>query len=129
MLPLFDVRARPTGVSRSLEDSRDVSGSHPWPGRAGGGDRHAQVYPSFGSERTGAPVVSFCRISDREIRLREPIMEPDAIIIQDPRSVPASDMARLHVGRPLPNAALRRVRRGMPVRRHRHGRRGGLRPA
>ena len=46
--------------------------------------RHAQAFPSFGSERTGAPVVAFCRISDREIRLREPIMEPDAIIIQDP---------------------------------------------
>lgn len=45
--------------------------------------RHAQAFPSFGSERMGAPVVSFCRISDREIRLREPIMEPDAIIIQD----------------------------------------------
>lgn len=46
--------------------------------------RHAQAFPSFGSERTGAPVVAFCRISDKEIRLREPIAEPDAIIIQDP---------------------------------------------
>jgi len=46
--------------------------------------RHAQAFPSFGSERTGAPVVAFCRIADREIRLREPIMRPDAIIIQDP---------------------------------------------
>jgi len=45
---------------------------------------HAQAFPSFGSERTGAPVVAFCRISDREIRLREPVIEPDAIIIQDP---------------------------------------------
>ena len=46
--------------------------------------RHAQAFPSFGSERTGAPVVAFCRIDDREIRLREPVMQPDAIIIQDP---------------------------------------------
>ena len=46
--------------------------------------RNAQAFPSFGSERTGAPVVAFCRIADKEIRLREPIMEPDAIIIQDP---------------------------------------------
>ena len=45
--------------------------------------RHAQAFPSFGSERTGAPVVAFCRIDDKEIRLREPIMEPDALIIQD----------------------------------------------
>lgn len=45
--------------------------------------RNAQAFPSFGSERTGAPVVAFCRIADKEIRLREPIMEPDAILIQD----------------------------------------------
>ena len=46
--------------------------------------RHAQAIPSFGSERTGAPVVAFCRIDDRPIRLREPVLEPDALIIADP---------------------------------------------
>ena len=46
--------------------------------------RHAQAFPSFGSERTGAPVVAFCRIDTREIRLREPIMAPDVLIVQDP---------------------------------------------
>jgi pyruvate ferredoxin oxidoreductase gamma subunit len=45
--------------------------------------RHAQAFPSFGSERTGAPVVAFCRIADQEIRLREPIIEPDCLIVQD----------------------------------------------
>lgn len=45
--------------------------------------KYAQAFPSFGSERMGAPVVSFCRISDKEIRLREPISNPDAVIIQD----------------------------------------------
>ncbi|MGL6222302.1 MAG: 2-oxoacid:acceptor oxidoreductase family protein, partial [Steroidobacteraceae bacterium] len=47
-------------------------------------DRHAQAFPSFGSERTGAPVVAYCRIDDRPIRLREPILAPDALIVQDP---------------------------------------------
>lgn len=46
--------------------------------------RHAQAFPSFGSERTGAPVVSFCRIDDRQIRTREPVLHPDALIVQDP---------------------------------------------
>jgi pyruvate ferredoxin oxidoreductase gamma subunit len=46
--------------------------------------RHAQAFPSFGSERTGAPVVAFCRIDEREIRLREPIQAPDVLIVQDP---------------------------------------------
>src|SRR5450756_2804019 len=45
--------------------------------------RHAQAFPSFGSERTGAPVVAFCRISDTAIRVREPVMNPNAVIIQD----------------------------------------------
>jgi pyruvate ferredoxin oxidoreductase gamma subunit len=111
--------------------------------------RHAQAFPSFGSERTGAPVVAFCRVNDKEIRLREPVLEPDALLIQDPTllhqvdvfgglardgyilintsrtfeqlgvgefarslraerlcTVPATDIALQHVGRPLPNAAL-----------------------
>lgn len=111
--------------------------------------RHAQAFPSFGSERTGAPVVAFCRMDDKEIRLREPVLAPDALIIQDPtllhqvdvfggleregyvlintsrsfealgvgefarglraerlRTVPATELALKHVGRPLPNAAL-----------------------
>lgn len=46
--------------------------------------RFSQAFPTFGSERTGAPVVSFCRIDDKEIRTRSPITEPDALIIQDP---------------------------------------------
>jgi hypothetical protein len=38
--------------------------------------KQAQAFPSFGSARTGAPVVAFCRIADKEIRLREPIQTP-----------------------------------------------------
>jgi pyruvate ferredoxin oxidoreductase gamma subunit len=44
----------------------------------------AQAFPSFGSERTGAPVAAFCRFSDRPIRTREPIATPDCVIVQDP---------------------------------------------
>ncbi len=46
--------------------------------------RYAQAFPSFGSERMGAPVVAFCRIDDHEIRTREPVVAPDALIVQDP---------------------------------------------
>jgi pyruvate ferredoxin oxidoreductase gamma subunit len=45
--------------------------------------RCAQAFPSFGSERSGAPVESFCRIDDRPIRTREPVLEPDALIVLD----------------------------------------------
>jgi pyruvate ferredoxin oxidoreductase gamma subunit len=46
--------------------------------------RHAQALPSFGSERTGAPVVAFCRISDRLIRSHDPVTAPDIVVVQDP---------------------------------------------
>jgi pyruvate ferredoxin oxidoreductase gamma subunit len=111
--------------------------------------RHAQAFPSFGSERTGAPVVAFCRIDDHEIRLREPVLHPDVLIVQDPTllhqvdvfqglpadgyvlinsrrsfeqlglsdiveryrtdrltTVPATEIALKHLGRPMPNVAL-----------------------
>jgi pyruvate ferredoxin oxidoreductase gamma subunit len=111
--------------------------------------KHAQAFPSFGPERSGAPVMAFCRIDDRPIRLHEPIVEPDAVVVQDAtllhvvevfqglkphgfallntnttlhalglddlvhrlpvdhaRAVAASELARVHLGRPLPNAAL-----------------------
>jgi pyruvate ferredoxin oxidoreductase gamma subunit len=106
--------------------------------------RHAQAFPTFGSERTGAPVVAFCRIDERPIRSREPIAEPDTIIVQDPTllhqvdlfaglhggglvllnstrtledlglagtdfrivTLPATDIARTYLGRPVPNAVL-----------------------
>lgn len=45
--------------------------------------RHAQAFPSFGSERMGAPVVSFCRIASQAIRSREPVSKPNALVIQD----------------------------------------------
>lgn len=53
---------------------------------------YAQAFPSFGSERTGAPVVSFCRLDDRPIRSREPVMSPDALIIQDATLLHQADL-------------------------------------
>ncbi|MEO3859612.1 2-oxoacid:acceptor oxidoreductase family protein [Acrocarpospora sp. B8E8] len=111
--------------------------------------RQAQAFPTFGSERTGAPVVAFCRIDDQPIRVREPITRPEALIIQDATllhqadvfnglaadgymlinstrgftelglrefvtrfrperlvTVPATELALKHVGRPVPNMVL-----------------------
>ncbi len=113
------------------------------------GGKYAQSFPSFGSERTGAPVVSFCRIAEREIRTREPIGSPDCVIVLDPTlvhqvdllsglggegyllvnstrpmeqlglgslgaqfrpgrllTVPATEFALRHLGKPFPNAAI-----------------------
>ncbi len=107
---------------------------------------HAQAFPFFGSERTGAPVASFCRIDDRAIRTHDPVSAPDVVVIQDPTllhqvdvfaglqdgglalinsahepatlgledlvgrvrvvCVPATDLAREHLGRPMPGAPM-----------------------
>ena len=111
--------------------------------------REAQAFPSFGSERMGAPVVSFCRVSPAPIRVREPVTQPDAVVVVDAtllhqadvfagvhrdsrilinsvrtpaelglvdlvqrvdagwvRCVPATELAREHLGRPMPNVCV-----------------------
>jgi len=44
----------------------------------------SQAFPAFGSERMGAPVQAFVRLSDGPIRSRAVIEEPDYLIVQDP---------------------------------------------
>jgi pyruvate ferredoxin oxidoreductase gamma subunit len=46
--------------------------------------KHAQAFPSFGSERMGAPVMAFCRIDEQSIRTREAVTNPNVVIVQDP---------------------------------------------
>ena len=46
--------------------------------------KHAQAFPSFGSERMGAPVMAFCRIDEQPIRTREAVTHPNIVIVQDP---------------------------------------------
>lgn len=43
----------------------------------------SQAFPSFGVERTGAPIESFARIDDKFIKTREQVQNPDVLIIQD----------------------------------------------
>lgn len=45
--------------------------------------KFAQAFPSFGPERTGAPVTAFCRIGERPIRTHEPIDRPDVVVVHD----------------------------------------------
>ncbi len=111
--------------------------------------RHAQAFPSFGSERMGAPVVAYCRIDSDPIRTHDPVSDVDCLVIQDPTllhevdlfsglhsdsyvlinsertfgdlgvkdigegmrldrllTVPATELARQCIGRPVPNTAL-----------------------
>jgi len=54
----------------------------------------AQAFPKFGSERRGAPVEAYVRISNRPIRSHTQVYQPDAVIVQDStllRSEPVTD--------------------------------------
>jgi pyruvate ferredoxin oxidoreductase gamma subunit len=42
-----------------------------------------QAFPEYGPERRGAPVRSFVRLSNKEIRSHNPITNPDLVIILD----------------------------------------------
>lgn len=42
-----------------------------------------QAFPEYGAERRGAPVRSFVRISNKQIKVHEPITEPDLVIVID----------------------------------------------
>jgi pyruvate ferredoxin oxidoreductase gamma subunit len=44
---------------------------------------YALASHSFGSERSGALVEAYCRIDDTPIRGREPVKEPDAVLVLD----------------------------------------------
>ncbi|MDR1110717.1 MAG: 2-oxoacid:acceptor oxidoreductase family protein [Deltaproteobacteria bacterium] len=46
--------------------------------------KYAQAFPSFGPERRGAPVTAFLRISEKPIRIREKVYEPNVVVVLDP---------------------------------------------
>lgn len=48
---------------------------------------HVQVFPEFGVERRGAPVVAFARLSESPIRVRTRVRMPDHLIVLDPALV------------------------------------------
>ena len=54
--------------------------------------KYAVSIPSFGFERRGAPVASFLRCSDREIRQMTNIYAPDCLICVDPTLAKSVDI-------------------------------------
>ncbi|HNV12836.1 MAG TPA: 2-oxoacid:acceptor oxidoreductase family protein [bacterium] len=45
--------------------------------------KKSQAFPNFGVERSGAPIQSFVRVSDKDILSRDHVYNPDILIIQD----------------------------------------------
>jgi pyruvate ferredoxin oxidoreductase gamma subunit len=49
--------------------------------------KYAQGFPAFGPERRGAPVMAFNRVSDKPIKIRSGIYQPDVVVVLDPSLV------------------------------------------
>jgi 2-oxoacid:acceptor oxidoreductase gamma subunit (pyruvate/2-ketoisovalerate family) len=46
--------------------------------------KYGQAFPSFGPERRGAPVIAFCRVDEKQIKIRTYVDEPDLVLVLDP---------------------------------------------
>ncbi|GBC79558.1 MAG: 2-oxoacid:acceptor oxidoreductase family protein [Acidobacteriota bacterium] len=44
---------------------------------------YVQAFPSFGSERRGAPVAAFFRMDDKPILVRTEVYQPDGVVVLD----------------------------------------------
>jgi len=78
-----------------------------WHGRAGQGvvtagellaesameeGKYFQAFPEYGSERMGAPIKAYTRISDEPIELHCPILQPDIVIVVNDNLVGVVDL-------------------------------------
>ncbi len=78
-----------------------------WHGRAGQGvvtagellaessleaGKYFQAFPEYGSERMGAPIKSYTRISSEPIEIHAPILEPDVVVVVNPNLIGVVDL-------------------------------------
>ena len=56
--------------------------------------KFSQAFPSFGPERTGAPVEAYCRIDDRFINIRTHVYEPDYLLVLDESLLSVVDITK-----------------------------------
>jgi pyruvate ferredoxin oxidoreductase gamma subunit len=56
--------------------------------------KFVQAFPYFGPERSGAPTKAYVRISDKEIRIHEPIVDPDVVVVLDETLLTNQDVTK-----------------------------------
>ncbi len=55
-------------------------------------DKYVQAFPEYGAERTGAPIQSFTRLSDRPIDIHSQVTKPDIVLVFDETLIGAVDV-------------------------------------
>ena len=83
----------------------------------------ALAFPEYGAERRGAPVLAFTRIDEKPILEREPILEPDIVVVFDP-TLPA----RIYMKGLKPNGLIVMNTKRSPEQLAEHIREQGLEP-
>lgn len=83
---LYEVRWHARGGQGAVTASRFLSAS------ASREDKHFQGFPEFGTERMGAPIQAFTRISSGRIYTHEQVTAPDAVVVLDPTLLETVDV-------------------------------------
>ena len=93
---LYEVRWHARGGQGAVTASRFLSAS------ASRENKHFQGFPEFGTERMGAPIQAFTRLSNERIYTHEQVTNPDAVVVLDPTLLEVVDVtAGLQPGGPL----------------------------
>jgi pyruvate ferredoxin oxidoreductase gamma subunit len=53
--------------------------------------KHVQAFPEYGAERQGAPIRAYNRVSNRPIRRRCGVQNPDIVVVVDPTMVESAN--------------------------------------
>lgn len=56
--------------------------------------KFSQAFPSFGPERTGAPVEAYCRIDNQFISIRTHVYDPDYLLVLDESLLSVVDITK-----------------------------------
>jgi len=57
-------------------------------------NKQIQAFPEYGPERSGAPMVTYARISDKPITTYQPVLNPDVVIVIDPTLLGQVDVTK-----------------------------------
>lgn len=82
----FEVRWHARGGQGAVTASRFLSAAGVREGK------YFQAFPEFGTERMGAPIQAFTRISPERIYLHSQVQTPDAVVVLDPTLLKAVDV-------------------------------------
>ncbi len=55
--------------------------------------KHAQTFAEYGPERSGAPMKTFVRLSEKEIRLHGDVERPDMVVVMDASLLQSVDVS------------------------------------